>query len=252
MIIQGDCLEVLKTLEDESIDMCLTSPPYDNLRTYGGDWTIDIENIVKQLYRVLKIGGVCVWVVADSVIDGSESGSSFRQAISFMDNGFRLHDTMIYEKNGAPFPDKTRYSQVWEYMFVFSKGKPKTINLIKDRKNRWAGSSNFGKPSKRLKNGELKQNEPYVVAEYGTRFNIWKYNTGKGFSTKDKIAFQHPAIFPDELAKDHILSWTNEGDIVMDIMAGSGTTLKQAKLLNRKYLGIEINPDYIKIINDRL
>jgi DNA modification methylase len=251
-VIQGDCVLVMQGLESNSVDLTVTSPPYDNLRDYGNNWTLDTDAIISELYRITREGGVVVWVVGDAVVNGSETGTSFRQALKFMDAGFRLHDTMIYMKNGAPFPDRIRYSQVFEYMFVFSKGKPKTFNPIKDKPNRWAGTSNFGTPSSRNKKGEIVKRDKYVVAEFGTRYNVWQYNVGKGYSTKDEVAYQHPAIFPDKLAQDHIISWTNEGDLVFDPFMGSGTTAVAARELNRNWLGAEINEEYIRIIDERI
>ena len=248
-VICADCLDFMKDIPSNSIDMVLTSPPYDNLRTYKG-YTFNFEGIAKEIYRVLKDGGVCVWIVGDMVINGSESGTSFKQALFFKEIGFNIHDTMIYKKNGSPYPEKIRYYQNFEYMFIFSKGKPKTFNPIQDRKNKWLGS--WGKRSVRTKSGEIIQANKIECKEYGTRFNIWEINNGAGFSTKDKIAYQHPAIFPEKLAEDHILSWSNEGDTILDPFAGSGTTLKMAKKNNRNYIGIEIAPEYIEIIKKRL
>ena len=250
-----DCLEGMKLLDDDCIDLVVTSPPYDELRKYNG-YSFDFEDIVTELYRVMKPGGIIVWVVGDQTKDGSETGTSFRQALGFIDSGFKLHDTMIYEKNTSSFPARRngkRYTQIFEYMFVFSKGKPKTGNLICDKPNKWAGHTNWGKNTQRDKNNDLKETTKIKpVPEFSPRNNIWKYTVGGGFATKDKIAHKHPAIFPEELAKDHILSWSNEGDIVMDIFAGSGTTLKMAKLNNRKFIGFEISREYCEIIEKRL
>ncbi len=248
-IICGDCLEVMKAIPDKSVDLVITSPPYDNLRDYKG-YSFDFEGLAKELYRVIKDGGVMVWIVGDSIVDGSESGTSFKQALFFKEIGFNLYDTMIYEKNGSSFPDKTRYYQCFEYMFVLSKGIPKTKNLLCDRKNKWDGS--WGKRSRRNKEGELIVGDKIPYQEYGIRFNIWRYNTGYGFTTKDEIAYEHPAIFPEALARDHILSWSNEGDVILDPMNGSGTTTKMAKLLKRNFIGIEISPEYCKIAEERL
>jgi len=242
-IICGDCLEVMKEIPDKSIDMVLTSPPYDNLRTYKG-YTFNFEGIAQEIYRVLKDGGVCVWVVGDATIKGSETGTSFKQALYFKEIGFNLHDTMIYEKNGFRFPFPNRYHQTFEYMFVFSKGSPKTFNGIKDRKN--IHTNRTGKNMKREKDGTKTYRESFKPEEYGKRYNVWRYNIG------GKKEHNHPAIFPDKLAEDHIISWSNEGDIILDPMAGSGTTLKMAKKNNRHYIGIEIAPEYIDIINKRL
>jgi len=250
-VYQGDSAEMMKKLPDNFIDLTVTSPPYDNLRDYKG-YSFDFETIAKELYRVTKDGGVVVWVVGDSTIDGSETGTSFKQALFFMECGFNLHDTMIYEKNSMSMPDTVRYYQVFEYMFVFSKGKPQHLNLLADKKNRWAGSKNFGERSQRNKDGSLKKNGSSVVKEYGIRNNIWRYNTGAGYTTTEKYAFEHPAMFPEALAKDHILSWSNKGDLVFDPFAGSGTTLKMAQLMGRNYLGFEIAEEYITLINKRL
>jgi len=245
----GDCLEVMKSIPDKSIDLTVTSPPYDNLRTYNG-YAFDFEGIAEQLFRVTKDGGVVVWVVGDAIIDGSETGTSLKQALYFKEIGFNIHDTMIYKKNGSPYPEKTRYFQNFEYMFVFSKGTPKTVNLIQDRKNKWLGS--WGKRSTRDKDGGLHQASEIVCKEYGTRFNIWEINSGAGFSTKDEIAYQHPAIFPESLAQDHIISWSNEGDTVLDCFMGSGTTGKMAVNTNRNFIGIEISSEYMKISEKRI
>lgn len=245
-------LETMAKMPDCFIDLTVTSPPYDGLRDYNG-YSFDFESIAKELYRVTKEGGVVVWNVNDSTINGSESLTSFKQAIYFVEVcGFKLHDTMIYEKNSMSMPDKNRYYNCFEYMFVFSKGSPKTTNLIEDRKNRWAGTSSFGERSQRQKDGSLKKNGKGIVKDFGARFNIWRYNTGAGYSTKDKIAFEHPAIFPENLAYDHIRSWSNEGDLVYDCFMGSGTTAKAAISANRNWIGSEISKEYCEIIEKRL
>jgi len=217
----GDCLEIMKEISDESIDLIITSPPYDNLRDYEG-YYFNFKKIAKELYRIIKNGGVIVWVVGDATINGSETGTSFKQALYFKKIGFNLHDTMIYKKNSISYPEKVRYYQCFEYMFIFSKGKPKTINLIRDRKNKT--KSSWGKISTRNKDGSLTIKEKIYMKKYGIRFNIWKFNTGYKFSAKDKIAYQHPAIFPERLVREHLISWSNKGDIILDSMCGSGTT----------------------------
>lgn len=237
------------------IDLTVTSPPYDSLRNYNG-YSFQFEELAKELYRVTKKGGVVVWVVGDAVIEKSETGSSFKQALYFMSLGFKLHDTMIYEKNGTSFParrDSNRYSQIFEYMFVLSKdGPPKTAHLICDKPNRWAGTTTFGKSSYRDKDGELKERVQKPVPDFSPRNNIWRYNTGKNYSTKDIEAFDHPAIFPEDLAKDHILSWSNEGDLILDPFSGSGTTVKMADILGRNSIGIDISDEYNSIAIKRL
>ena len=248
-IHNGDSVKLMEELMDNTIDLTVTSPPYDKLRDYNG-YSFDFEGMANELFRVTKEGGVVVWVVSDSTINGSETGTSFKQALYFKELGFNLHDTMIYQKQTMSFPDKTRYFNCFEYMFVFSKGKPKSINLIRDRKNKWAGTLTHG--TKRESNGELTRRKQYVMGEFGVRFNTWEYATGLNCSTKDKIAFKHPAIFPEKLAEDHIISWSNEGDIVLDPMCGSGTTCKMAKLNHRNYIGIDESEEYCNIARERL
>lgn len=259
--ITGKNYEITKKFPDNSVDCVITSPPYDNLRSYdtgsGDTWSFEEFNkIAEELYRIVKVGGVVVWVVGDAVVNNSETGSSFEQALHFKKIGFLLHDTMIYEKNGPSFPARrsgNRYSQVFEYMFVFSKKtKPKVARLICDKPNRWAGYTSFGKSKIRKKDGTLEEREMKPVPEYSPRFNIWRYNTGKNYSTKDKEAFEHPAIFPEELAEDHILSWTNENDIVLDPFSGSGTTCKMAYMNKRRFIGIDISQKYNDIAYTRV
>ena len=251
MIYHGDCLEIMPTLADKSIDLTVTSPPYDNLRTYNGNSQFDFEGIAKELFRVTKDGGVVVWVVGDATIKGSETGTSFKQALYFKEIGFNLHDTMIYEKSAFANPSSNRYHQIFEYMFIVSKGAPKVFHPIKDKPNKT--EYDFGK-SRRNKNGDMVniQKERIPVAAFGMRWNIWRYVTGHGNSTQDIMAFKHPAIFPEKLATDHILSWSNEGDTVLDPFTGSGTTCKAAKELGRNFLGFEINPEYCKIAERRI
>ena len=244
--------EFLKSAPDNFIDLTVTSPPYDDLRNYKG-FSIDLELIIKELYRATKQGGVCVWVIADQVKNNSETGTSFRQALQFIEHGWKLHDTMIYKKLNPTPNAGNRYQQCFEYMFVFSKGKPKTTNIeLRDRRNKCNDKRTFRrKKFSRDADGDFNTND-YHFKERVPKENVWEYYVGGGNSTKDKIAFKHPAIFPEELAKDHILSWTNEGDLVADIMAGSGTTLKMARLNKRNYLGNEVSKEYCDIIDGRM
>ena len=236
-----------ENLPDDFIDLTVTSPPYDNLRQYNG-YMFDFENIAKELYRITKHGGVLVWIVGDKTEKGSETGTSFKQALYFKEIGFNLHDTMIYQKDSCPFPETNRYYPTFEYMFVLSKGKPKTANLIRDKPNSTFGDKVTG--TFRNTDGTLtsKKGRGRTVKEYGIRTNIWLYHIGYCKSTTDEIAFNHPAIFPEKLAQDHILTWTNENDIIFDPMCGSGTTCKMAKLNNRKFIGVDISENYINNI----
>ena len=252
-----DCLDGLKYLESNVVDLTVTSCPYDNLRSYHqtldeDTWNFEVfKPIAKELYRVTKPGGVLVWVVGDATLNGSETGSSFRQALYFMECGFKLHDTMIYEKNSSSFParrDSKRYSQIFEYMFVFVKGKIRNdITLIADKRNKWAGWTNWGQHSSYTADGKLeKTTNIKPIQEFSLRNNIWKYSV----SFNDKTG--HPAVFPEKLAEDHILSWTREGDLVLDPFMGSGTTAKMCILNKRNYIGFEKNPEYVEMCEKRL
>ena len=249
-ITAGNCVELMKQLPDASVDMCITSPPYDNLRTYKG-YSFPFEEIAAELFRVIKEGGVVVWVVNDATINGTETGTSFRQALKFKEIGFNIHDTMIFQKSN-PIPQiyRKRYTNVFEYMFVFSKGTVATHNPIyvpcmhaglelkgTTYKNFSTGTQTRGKMAKPVKEDKLKG-------------NIWEYVVGK--KAVDQEAKGHPAPFPYDLAKDHILSWTNEGEIVLDPMCGSGTSIVAASDLRRKYIGFDISKEYCELANKRL
>lgn len=238
-----DCLVTMKKMPDQYIDLVVTSPLYDDLRDYGG-YKFDFDNIVKELFRVLKVGGVVVWVVADSVFKGSESLTSFKQAIRFTEEGFRLHDTMTYEKLNFSNPSSNRYHQIFEYMFIFSRGKPKTFNPICDRPVKY--SKPLGAKTIRQKDGSQKVVESKLPTRSGMRTNIWRMKTAGQEKVCKSIA--HPAKFPDELARAHILSWSNEDDLVYDPFAGSGTTGRMAHELGRAWLMSEINKEYCEDI----
>jgi DNA modification methylase len=246
-IITGDNVEILRNMPDNFVDLTVTSPPYDNLRTYNGcAW--DFESLANELYRVTKFGGVVVWIVNDATIDGSESGTSFRQALYFKDIGFNLHDTMIWNKGTSPFQHKNRYINCFEYMFVFSKGKPKTYNIIKDRKNKWAGTQIHG--TERQKTGYTKPlsetQKSKKVKDFGSRLNIWDIAPEKNNRTG------HPAVFPEKIANDHIITWSNPNDIVLDPFGGSGTTAKMALKNGRKFIHIDISEEYNHVARKRI
>lgn len=249
-IISGNCVDVMRGISDSSIDMTITSPPYDNLRVYKG-YSFPFEEIVKELYRITKNGGVVVWVVCDATINGTETGTSFRQALKFMEIGFNLHDTMIFKKaNPIPQIYRKRYTNEFEYMFVFSKGNVKTHNPIMvpclhaglelkgtTYKNFSVDAQKRGKMAKPVKEEKIKG-------------NIWEYVVGK--LAVDQEAKRHPAPFPYALSKEHILSWTNRGDIVLDPMCGSGTSIVAASDLGRRFIGIDISDEYCQLANERL
>ena len=248
-LYHGDCLDIMPIkVPDKSVDLTVTSPPYDNLRTYNNslEWGEHIwKPIIQELYRITKDGGVVVWVVGDATIKGSETGTSFRQALYFKEIGFNLADTMIWEKaNPFNFGSNNLYPQSFEYMFIFTKGHIKTHNLIRDRVIK-----NKGKKFKQTRRGkddymEYDNKEIILENEFGKRYNIWKFSTN---SIKE-----HPAIFPEQLANDHIISWSNEGDLVYDPFMGSGTTGKMAVLNNRNFIGIEKDETYFNIAKKRI
>lgn len=240
-----DALELLRGLPDGSVDLVVTSPPYDNLRTYNG-YTFDFEGIARETFRVLKVGGVLVWVVGDATVNGSETLTSFRQALYFRDVcGFRMHDTMIYEALGTGAKGSNyAYWQAFEYMFVLVKGVISTVNRIADVKNvttdllgggRWRNNGN--------------REKPHATKVFGTRTNIWRYPVGFA-DDSDKTG--HPAPFPEDLARDHILTWSNAGDLVLDYFGGSGTTAKMARNNGRNYLTCDISEEYCDLMRRRL
>ena len=241
-IYNEDCLEGMKRIADGAVDCIITSPPYDNMRTYDGvadTWSFDkFKAIANELTRVLKDGGVLVWVVGDATIDGSETGTSFKQALYFKENcGLNLHDTMIYIKNGGINRGSLQaYQQKFEYMFVFAKGKIGCYNLIKDRKNKYVEDRI---KQVRQKDGTYKE-QHFKTSEFGVRHNYWIYDTGKH---KGEV-FDHPAQFPTDLAVDHVRSWSNEGNVVLDPFIGSGTTAVAALMEKRHFVGFELNKEY--------
>jgi DNA modification methylase len=246
----GDCLERMKEIPDNSVDLVVTSPPYDNIRDYNNSskWDFEVfKNISSEIFRVMKMNGVVVWIVNDSTIKGSETGSSFKQALHFKDIGFNIHDTMIWQKI-SPFQHKNRYIQCFEYMFVFTKGFKKEANLIKDRKNKWAGTKVHG--TERQQNGKTKNfsitQKSKTIKEFGTRYNVWDMPPDKANKTG------HPAVFPIKIVSDHIATWSDVGQTVMDPFMGSGTTGLACKNLQRNFIGIENDKEYFKIAKQRI
>jgi DNA modification methylase len=250
-LLQGDCLELMKDIPDGSVDLTVTSPPYDNLRDYNGNnslWSEQVwKGVIKEIHRVTKEGGVVVWVVGDATIKGSETGTSFKQALWAKDCGFNLHDTMIWDKGGfsAVGALKTRYAPVFEYMFVFSKGRPKSFNPLKDRKNKHVGK--VIQKTKRLACGDTKRGKSYISSEYGQRFNIWEIDP-----QRQRGETKHPAPFPLQIAHDHVVSWSSEGDTVLDPFLGSGTTGVACANTGRDFIGIELDETYFGIAQDRI
>ena len=250
-IYNENCLDTMAKMPDNFIDLTVTSPPYDGLRTYNG-YSFPFKDIAKELYRVTKQGGVVVWVVGDATVNGSETGTSFKQALYFKEIGFNLHDTMIYQKiSYMPNKKAKRYDSLFEYMFIFSKCQPKTFNEIIENRTNIEKSVCKKDIMIRQKDGTFKKSERINKGLVKKMGNVWTYLNNSN-STKDKIAFEHPAIFPEQLANDHIISWSNENDLVYDPFMGSGTTAKMAMLNNRNYIGSEISKEYCEIAKQRL
>ncbi len=242
----GESVEFMKdNIEDEFVDLTVTSPPYNDLREYKG-FTFDYKLMFNELYRVTKPGGVVVWVVGDKTYKGSETGTSFKHALYAMEIGFNLHDTMIYEKSGCGACGSNKaYIQNFEYMFIFSKNKIKTYNLIYDRENKHVGKMRTNTNRDKYNADNVRKYVEIQTKKMGRRFNIWKYNQTKGH---DEYSNKHSAPFPEQLAQDHIISWSNPGDVLLDPMAGSGTTCKVAYLNRRNFIGIDISEEYINNI----
>ncbi|MBQ3349731.1 MAG: site-specific DNA-methyltransferase [Thermoguttaceae bacterium] len=250
-LLHGNCIDLLRNISDSSIDATITSPPYDNLRAYnnGCQWgEQQWKEILKQLYRVTKDGGVVVWIVNDATVNGSETGTSFKQALYAKEIGFRLYDTMIWNKqSGGYISSRNRYTASFEYMFIFTKGAPKTHNLIRDKRNKWAGSTAVHGLRKR--DGSVQKTEQYsIIPEYGVRYNVWNINPVQ--SNTERTG--HPAQFPLELAEAHVLTWSNEGDTILDPMMGSGTVGAVCAVTNRDFIGMDINKEYVDIAEKRI
>ena len=252
-IIEGDCVDVMGGMDAESVHAVVTSPPYDNLRTYEGtcEWNQSVwEMVLEEMYRVLVPGGVAVWVVGDATVNGSETGTSFAQAIYAKSVGFNIHDTMIWNKGGftATGSLRVRYASVFEYMFVFSKGKPRVFNPIKDRKTKNPGVV-CAQGTLRQPDGSFRTRTPFKPRPAKSqRFNIWKV-PGACYK-KDRSG--HPAPMPTSIAHDHIISWTNPGDIVLDPFAGGGTTGVACAETDRDFIGIEKVPEYADLARNRI
>ena len=246
-IYRSDCVEFMKSMDENSVDLTVTSPPSDELRDYKG-YSFDFESIAKQLFRVTKKGGVVVWVVGDKIKKGNKTLTSFKQSLFFQQIGFNVHDVMIYRKKNTPFMRSNAYTNCFEFMFVFSKDSPKTfiplkVKTVRQGKEMLPFNKGADGVNKKIL-GELKPEK--------TMTNIWEYAVGYGGSTSDRLAFEHPAIFPERLAEDHILSWTKVGDVVFDPMCGSGTTCKMAAFNKRHYLGCDISQEYVELAKKRL
>ena len=249
-IINIDCVKGMLALPDAIIPLTVTSPPYDDLRTYDGHAEWNFLDVARELYRITMPGGVLVWVVQEQIIDGSESGESSRQRLAFGNIGFRLHHTMVIGKLGGHQHSPGRYGRPLEYAFILSKGKTRHFSPIRDKANREAGRIKVF--TNRERDGSFRKKKKAKVHPFGFRSAVWSYPTGKHHTAQEDYAFEHPALMPEQMAEDHILSWSRVGDLVFDPFAGAGTVLKMAKLTHRRYLGFEISPKYVKIAERRL
>ena len=243
IIYNEDCLETMKNMPDNFIDLTITSPPYDDLRVYNG-YSFNFEAVASELYRVTKQGGVVVWIVGDSTIKGSESGTSFRQALGFKDAGFNLHDTMIWRKtNPMPKVKTKRYFDVFEYMFILSKGQPKTFNPLMQATK--FGGKTYNSTMKQISNGKVRKPKIIILNAERYKDNIWDCAVAQNKT-------DHPAVFPESLVADHITTWSSEGDLVYDPFIGSGTTALASIKLKRNYIGSEISLEYCDLTNFRI
>jgi len=248
-IYNEDCLDTMSRMPGDFVDLVVTSPPYDSLRTYKG-YSFNFESVAENLYRIVKPGGVVVWVVSDGTIKGGESGTSFYQALYFQEQGFLIHDTMIWQKPHFANPSSNRCHQVFEYMFVFAKGKPKTFNRIEDVPIKYGKP--FGKASFRQKDGSIRGGEvkSWSKGKFGGRGNVWLMNTvGQERVGKRQ---EHPAAFPERLAHDHIITWSNSKELVYDPFMGSGTVAVSAIKTGREWIGSEISKEYCRLANQRI
>ena len=244
--IVGDAVGILRSWAGDCIDLTVTSPPYDTLRDYNG-YQFDPKSMLSAILNVTKPGGVCVWVVGEK-INGGRSLTSFEHAFIGRDVGWTVHDVMIYQKKNTPFMRSNGYTNCYELMIVFSNGKPRTFNPIMEptKRNGWETAVHNKGPD------AVNRKRPVKLKKQKVRTNIWQYAVGLGGTTTDKVAFEHPAVFPERLAEDHILSWSEPGDMVLDPMCGSGTTCKMAAIHKRNWIGIDVSEDYIDIARQRI
>lgn len=250
-ILHADCVEGMKRLPDCCIPLTVTSPPYDKLRRYGGH-DFKFEPVAEELWRITMDGGIVVWVVGEEIKNGSETGTAAEQKLFFKKLGFRC-STMVMVTTRVRYPQRVRYVSAFDYAYVFTKGRPRYVNVIRDKRNKWAGTRH--KPHVRGRDGVLRKkplDKPVFVHEFGDRSNVWHYDVGGCKTTKDKDAYAHPALMCEKMAADHVVSWSRPGDLVLDCMCGAATTCKMALLNHRRYLGMEIHEEYVRIAENRL
>ncbi len=251
-IINADCIKATARLPANSIDLVMFSPPYDGIRDYKKGWIFDFPALGKNLYRLVKDGGVCAVVINDGTQDFAKSLTSFRLVLNWCDTaGWRLFETCIYQRDGNPGAWwKRRFRVDHEYIFLFLKGKkPKTF----DKEPLMVPSKHAGRiysGTDRLTSGKFKKIDHKPVKRMKCRGTVWKYPTSNTEGNRTKL--QHPATYPDPLAQDIIQCFSEPGDTVLDPMCGSGTTCVMAMKMKRQYMGIDINEEYCQIARKRL
>lgn len=247
----ADAIEHASTLASDSVDLVLFSPPYDGVRDYRGNWTLDLPALGSELLRVVKDGGFAVMVIADGTKNQRKSMTTFRTAVAWEDAGWSLFESVIYSRDGRPGAWwATRFRVDHEHILMFYKGKrPRPVTHhdglrvpSKHAGKKWTGTQ-------RLTDGTLVKTSATVAADK-CRGTIWHYATSNSEGNRTKA--KHPATFPDALARDVILALSAPGDVVYDPMMGSGTSVVIAAQEGRRWLGNDFFAEYVEIAQQRL
>lgn len=248
----GDCVKLMKLLPDSTIDLVVTSPPYDKIRDYNGSIHFDLHKTGQEIFRVLKSGGIAVMVIQDQTKNFGKSLTSFKTIIDWCDNiGFKLFETIIYRKNGSEGVWWTKRFRVdHEYMPIFLKGKkPQYFNKEPLKIPSKHGGKVMTGSGSRKTNGETQKTVTRAINFKKCRGTIWNYLMA---GDKNPLKRKHPAVFPDKIPYDFIQCFCPEEGIVLDPFAGSGSTLVMAKKLRRSFIGFDIVPEYCELARERL
>lgn len=255
-ILHGDSAEVMQSFPDKCIPLTVTSPPYAKMRLYGGhDYTWEtFKSVATQLVRITMEGGVICWVVRNQIVKERENLQAEKEKLFFADDlGLWPHQTIIGAPKGVPLPQSRRYASNFDYVYVFSKGHPRIVNIIRDRRNSRFGDLKSNRLIRESNGSErLACGGEYAIAKWGFRSNLWSYSTGGNHTATDRISAKHPARMGEPLAEDLIISFSKPGDLVFDPFAGAGTSLKMALLNQRQWLGVEIFDEYVELIEKRM
>lgn len=246
-----DAVVGLRLLPADCIDLTLTSPPYDWIRDYNGTFDpakFPFVRIAEELYRITAPGGVVLWITRDQQQDCCESGTSAKQMLYFKNIGFNVQ-TMIVDSISARHR-RYCYGMPPQFCFVLSKGRPKAFHPIRDKPNTEPGRIKSW--SARNRDGRIRKGKPKEIPKYGRRSHIWLYPTGFGLVSDDPLPRNAPAPMVETVAGDLMLSYSNPGDLILDPMAGLGTTGKVAVKLNRQFIGFERVRKYCDVANDRV